>query len=993
MKKTIFLLTLLCQLLSYSQIRPFITKWQTTTADESITIPTATGSYDYTIDWGDGTIDTNQTGNATHVYSTAGIQTISISGDFPRLYFYNAGSLAGKDNDKLLTIEQWGDIEWVTMEYAFYGCENLNITNTNIDTPDLSNVTSTTHMFNGARAFNGDISNWDVSNIKNMSYMLRRTTSFNQPLYWDVSNVTNMTEMFRYASAFNQLLNWNVSSVTNMSYMFSDADVFNQPLNWDVSKVTDMSYMFSNADVFNQPLNWDVSSVTDMSYMFNGTIFNQLLDWNVSKVTDMTYLFANTSEFNQPLNWNTESVTDLTGMFRDTEVFNQDISNLDVSKVTDMSFMFYNASEFNQPLDWGDTSAVTTMARMFTNADMFNQPLNWDVSSVTNMSYMFADTALFNQPLDWDVSNVTDMSYMFSNTALFNQPLNWDVSSLTNISYIFRYTGAFNEVLNWDNTSAITNMSYVFHNAKEFNQPLDWDVSSVTTMYGMFWSAVKFNQPLNWNVSSVTNMYSMFRIASAFNQPLEWNVSNVTNMGSMFYSAGSFNQPLDWNVSNVTNMSAMFEYAISFNQPLDWDFSSVTTMTYMFYNASEFNQDIGNWDVSAVTTMSNMFTNVTLSEENYDALLKGWSMQTLQTGVPFNGGNSKYCAAETERQSIIDDFGWNITDGGNDTVVLDAILDVNEENSYILPVIEGTGLSGTEKYYTEIGGVRTEYEIGDILNYTDFTSYPVILYAYDVGGCDGTIIEESFNVTLTKRRITVTADALTKTYGDADPILSYTITSGSLVSGDVLTGSLVREAGETVGEYTINQGSLDNANYEITYESSVFTITKASQTINFDEVTHEDEDVFELTAVASSGLTITYTSSDTSIATISGNTITVLAPGNTIITAYQEGNNNFEAAEPVEQELNVGVLGVSENDILSSIISIGPNPSNNYIKIDLNTSEAVLIQVFNLGSKLVLNNKEYFSKELIDISHLREGVYLVRIITEKGSVTKKIIKT
>ena len=69
----------------------------------------------------------------------------------------------------------------------------------------------------------------------------------------------------------------------------------------------------------------------------------------------------------------------------------------------------------------------------------------------------------------------------------------------------------------------------------------------------------------------------------------------------------------------------------------------------------------------------------------------------------------------------------------------------------------------------------------------------------------------------------------------------------------------------------------------------MFTITKASQTITFDEITHEDEDVFELTAVASSNLTITYTSSDTSIATISGSTITVLAPGNTTITAYQEG--------------------------------------------------------------------------------------------------------
>ena len=38
---------------------------------------------------------------------------------------------------------------------------------------------------------------------------------------WDVSNVTNMTQMFEYAESFNQSLNkWNVSNVENMYGMF-----------------------------------------------------------------------------------------------------------------------------------------------------------------------------------------------------------------------------------------------------------------------------------------------------------------------------------------------------------------------------------------------------------------------------------------------------------------------------------------------------------------------------------------------------------------------------------------------------------------------------------------------------------------------------------------------------------------------------------------------------------------------------------------------------
>jgi hypothetical protein len=58
----------------------------------------------------------------------------------------------------------------------------------------------------------------------------------------------------------------------------------------------------------------------------------------------------------------------------------------------------------------------------------------------------------------------------------------------------------------------------------------------------------------------------------------------------------------------------------------------------------------------------------------------------------------------------------------------------------------------------------------------------------------------------------VTADAASKVYGDADD-LKYT--SSGLIHGDSLGGSLGRAAGENVGSYAINQGSLANSNYSI----------------------------------------------------------------------------------------------------------------------------------------------------------------------------------
>ena len=67
----------------------FITTWKTdnpgVSGDDQISIPTFSGgTYDYTIDWGDGLSDSNVTGNITHTYAAAGTYQVSISGTCPK---------------------------------------------------------------------------------------------------------------------------------------------------------------------------------------------------------------------------------------------------------------------------------------------------------------------------------------------------------------------------------------------------------------------------------------------------------------------------------------------------------------------------------------------------------------------------------------------------------------------------------------------------------------------------------------------------------------------------------------------------------------------------------------------------------------------------------------------------------------------------------------------------------------------------------------------
>src|SRR6185369_4575739 len=98
----------------------------------------------------------------------------------------------------------------------------------------------------------------------------------------------------------------------------------------------------------------------------------------------------------------------------------------------------------------------------------------------------------------------------------------------------------------------------------------------------------------------------------------------------------------------------------------------------------------------------------------------------------------------------------------------------------------------------------------------------------------------------------------------------------------------------------------NNANYQGS-ASGTLTIAKANQTITFGSLpamTYGNAP-FNPNATASSGLAITYTSSNPAVATISGTTVTIVGVGTTTITASQGGDGNYNAAAAVPQILTV----------------------------------------------------------------------------------------
>lgn len=103
---------------------------------------------------------------------------------------------------------------------------------------------------------------------------------------------------------------------------------------------------------------------------------------------------------------------------------------------------------------------------------------------------------------------------------------------------------------------------------------------------------------------------------------------------------------------------------------------------------------------------------------------------------------------------------------------------------------------------------------------------------------DGAKAEGKVELEVTPCAITVAADNSSKTYGDADPVFTWAVTSGGLVEGESLEGIAVeRETGEDVceGGYALNvtQAEDANPNYDITCEAGVFTINRRPLTVTW----------------------------------------------------------------------------------------------------------------------------------------------------------------
>jgi hypothetical protein len=237
----------------------------------------------------------------------------------------------------------------------------------------------------------------------------------------------------------------------------------------------------------------------------------------------------------------------------------------------------------------------------------------------------------------------------------------------------------------------------------------------------------------------------------------------------------------------------------------------------------------------------------------------------------------------------------------------------------------------------------------------------------NTGGLTGTEINSILSTSGGKADQTITFNALSsQTYLlDGEINLTATSDSGLSVSYSSDNTSVVDVSGNKLiikgagtASITASQAGDDNYN-AATNVSQNQVITKADQTITFNALSSQTyllDGEIDLTATSDSGLSVSYSSDNTSVVDVSGNKLIIKGAGTASITASQAGDDNYNAATNVSQNQVINIITTNISTLPSYQIpfEITATTSNsNVVNIVINISNIELTQ--NTGFAYGLN--------------------------------------
>ena len=181
-----------------------------------------------------------------------------------------------------------------------------------------------------------------------------------------------------------------------------------------------------------------------------------------------------------------------------------------------------------------------------------------------------------------------------------------------------------------------------------------------------------------------------------------------------------------------------------------------------------------------------------------------------------------------------------------------------------------------------------------------------------------------------------------------------------------------------VGTYKITVSGGSAANYTFSYVPGILTINKAEQIIVWEQELGNLRvgNQIELKATASSGLTVTYTSENPSIAEVYavGNKyyLDCIAEGELWIVAVQDGNKNYYSSPRIRKNIVIG----DASAINANARTIARIVKTSYGLRIIDANVGNIIRVYTTGGQLIHSIK--VDDHIIDIPLAKDGVYIIK---------------
>jgi hypothetical protein len=127
---------------------------------------------------------------------------------------------------------------------------------------------------------------------------------------------------------------------------------------------------------------------------------------------------------------------------------------------------------------------------------------------------------------------------------------------------------------------------------------------------------------------------------------------------------------------------------------------------------------------------------------------------------------------------------------------------------------------------------------------------------------------------------------------------------------------------------------------------------------------------------------------------MSGNAVVQLVSGSYTYTAKKDGYNDLEGSFVVNNadktifvNMAVGIEGAIED-----FVRLYPNPVESTLTIDRNSSDEVVIELYNISGVLVGTTNTEKATTTIDVKTLSPGTYFIRVTGVNNTTTHKFIK-